>query len=371
MIKYDTLYSKDSKNKIRIWRMERDGNKYRTISGLQDGEHVVSEWTIAEPKNIGRANATTAEEQATKECKALIKKQKETGYFESVNDVDNVTYFNPQLAHKWEDYSNDIDWTAGVYVSPKMDGMRTIINKNGASSRNGKEFKSFPHILRELKPIFDKFPSLILDGEIYTDKLSSDFNKIISLAKKTKPTGDDLIESEKYLEYWIFDCPSFNGGFHDRYTELESFINKHFKNNKWIKLCKHTLITDKNDIETYLNDYIKQGFEGLMVNTYNGKYLQKRSKELLKYKLFKDDEYELIDIIEGVGNRSGMFGYAKLKMENGKTFDSNARGNETFYTRLLNEKNELIGKMAIVRYQNLTPDGIPRFPVIVGIRDYE
>lgn len=371
MIKYDTLYSKDSKNKIRIWRMERDGNKYRTISGLQDGEHVVSEFTIATEKNIGKANATTDTEQADIEVMAMYTKKLSEGYFKSVSDVDNMKYFEPQLAHKWEDYKDDIDWKNGVYVSPKMDGVRAVINKNGAFSRNGKEFKSIPHLLEELKNVFTKIPNLILDGEIYTDKLSNDFNKIISLAKKTKPASKDLEDSKKYLEYWVFDCPSFDGGFNNRYEKLKELFNKHFKNNKFIKLCEHKLIKKEEQIESELHDYINLGFEGLMVNTYDGEYLQKRSKELLKYKLFKDEEFEIVDIIEGIGNRSGMFGRAQLIMENGKLFESNARGSQEFYTRLLKEKSDLIGKMATVRYQNLTPDGIPRFPVIVGIRDYE
>jgi hypothetical protein len=38
---------------------------------------------------------------------------------------------------------------------------------------------------------------------------------------------------------------------------------------------------------------------------------------------------------------------------------------------LLKNKKNYIGEMATVRYQNMTPDGKPRFGVIVGIRNYE
>jgi DNA ligase-1 len=109
---------------------------------------------------------------------------------------------------------------------------------------------------------------------------------------------------------------------------------------------------------------LEKGFEGLMLNTYDGEYENKRSKNILKYKKFQDNEYEIIDIVEGCGNRTGMFGYAVLKIED-KTFRANARGNEDFYKNLLKDKNKYIGKKATVRYQNLTPEGIPRFPVIV------
>ncbi len=366
MIKtYPTLYSRDSIGNIRIWWIEQSGNKYQMNSGIKDGQIVTSEYTTCEGKNLGKTNETSDIEQATAEILAKYKKQRDTGYFDEITDVDKETFFSPQLAHKWEDYKDDVDWTSGVYVSPKMDGMRTVITKNGAASRNGKEFKSFPHILRELKPVFDKFPLLRLDGEVYTNKLSNDFNKIISLAKKTKPTSQDLVESEKFLEYWVFDCPSFSGGFNERYTELVKFFDENFKDNKWIKLCKHSLIKNKSDIEFHLNDYINQGFEGLMVNTFNGKYLQKRSKELLKYKIFQTEEFEVINITEGIGNRSGCMGYATVKLNNGKTCDSSARGNFEQYKEILENKDKYIGTMATIRFQGYTPDGILRFPVII------
>ncbi len=323
------------------------------------------------PKNTGKANATTAIEQATKEIEAHYTDQKSTGYFGSVKDVDTVLYFSPMLAHKYTQYKDDINWDKGNYVSPKMDGLRAVITKNGAASRNGKPFVSFPHILRELKPLFDLLPNLILDGEIYCDKLSQDFNKIISLAKKSKPTQEDLDESEKYIQYWIFDCPSIGEGFHERYNQLVNLLDKNLPKNKWIKICKHELIKTPEEIETRLFTYLEKNFEGLMLNTYNGDYQQKRSKNLLKHKLFRDEEFEIINITEGTGNRSGMFGYATLKMKNGNTFDSNARGNEESYAKILKNKKNYIGKKATVRFQNLTPDGIPRFPVIIDFDRFD
>lgn len=50
MNQFNTLYKFDTKGKIREWRMEVDGNQYRTIAGLQDGKQVTSGWTTAEAK---------------------------------------------------------------------------------------------------------------------------------------------------------------------------------------------------------------------------------------------------------------------------------------------------------------------------------
>jgi hypothetical protein len=38
---------------------------------------------------------------------------------------------------------------------------------------------------------------------------------------------------------------------------------------------------------------------------------------------------------------------------------------------LLEKADDLIGKEATVKYFNLTPDGVPRFPYVIAIRDYE
>lgn len=366
---YPTLYSRDSLGNVRVWWAEQEKDSYRMVSGLQNGEKVRSEWTFALGKNVGKKNETTQEDQATKEVESKYRDQKSTGYFENITDIDKQLYFAPMLAHKWENCKDDIDWSNGNYISPKMDGLRAILTKNGATSRNGKPLISFPHISEELKPLFDINPNFIFDGEIFCR--SQNFEKIISLAKKSKPTLEDLEESRQHIEYWIFDFPSVGGGFHSRYTQLVSLIENYLPNNRSIKICPHKLIKSPSEIEENLQSYIKDNFEGLMLNIYNGEYQSKRSKNILKYKLFEDLEAEIIDIIEGVGNRSGMFGYAKLKLDDGKEFDSNARGNEEMYKRVLLEKRRYIGKKAVVRYQNLTAAGIPRFPVIIDFDRFD
>lgn len=366
------LYARSNTGKVLEWQMEiLPGGKYRTISGQQDGQKVTTETTQAKGKNIGKVNETSPEEQAIAEVEAKYKKQQEQGgYWPEISQIDGNKFFQPQLAHKWEQYGDKADWSRGVYVSSKLDGLRCIITKKGCFSRNGKEFVAFPHIYRKFAALFAANPNYIFDGEIYTHEFKSDFNKIISLAKKSKPTSEDLLESEKYLQYWVFDIPSVPGGYHERYKEMQKIFAQNFKGDKSIILCEHKLVKSEDELKAAFNDYILNGFEGLMANSYEGEYEQKRSKNILKYKEFIDGEFEILDIIEGDGNRGGMFGRALLKIGE-KTFFSNARGDENHYRELLKNKDEIIGKMATVRYQNLSPDGIPRFPVIISVRNYE
>lgn len=359
---YPTLFSRDSKGKIRTWKMEQNGNQFRTISGLEDGEKITNSWTTVESKNIGKANETSPVEQAEKEVLAKYKDQKSTGYFESKSEIDNLAYFSPQLAKNYEDRKDTIDWTQGVFVSGKLDGLRCIIHSEGMFSRNGKPIISAPHIFNSVKKIFGDFPNLILDSELYCDRLCNNFNKILSLGKKTKPTQEDLIESEKWLQAWVFDIPSIDLQFSSRIEKLQEVLK--LIDSPYLRYVNHKWVKSHEDVERALNDYLLQGLEGVMVNLPDAKYENKRSSGLIKYKKFQDCEAEITDIIEGIGNRSTMMGYVKLRLDNGKEFDANARGNEESYRDILRNKKDYIGRKATVRFQNLTPDGIPRFPVV-------
>lgn len=364
MIKeYPTLFNRDTLGNVRVWHMEQNGNKYRTVSGLSDGEKVTSEWSTAQPKNIGKANATTAVEQATVEIEAKYKKQLKTGYHKNVKDVDKGTsYVEPMLAKKY----GDVEFTFPVYTQPKLDGMRCIVTKDGMWSRTGKPVVSAPHIYNALKPLFSQDPNYIFDGELFCNKYKNDFNVIISLAKQTKPTPEDLVLSEKYLQYWIYDLPSSKKVFSERFTEIKKLVPNH----KHLVIVPTDLVNTQEELDSLYAEYQKDGQEGQMIRI-NDVYENKRSKFLLKRKEFIDDEFEIVNISEGKGNRSGMFGRAHLITSNGVEFEANARGNESFYEELLKNKSKYIGKMATVRYQNLTPDGKPRFGVVIAIRDYE
>jgi DNA ligase-1 len=377
---YPMLYSRTSTGAVQTWKVEVQGDKYRFHTGQKGGAIITTEWTTCKGKNPGKANQTTPEEQAAKEAKAaMAKKLKSGGYWENESDIDRVRFFAPMLAHKYVDLNDDntiksrrhIDWSKGVWVSPKMDGLRCIINREGAFSRMGNKFASFPHIPRELQQLFIENPDLVLDGECYAHALKADFDKLISLAKKQKPKAAELTESEANLEYHIFDCPTAPGGYTERYAWLQKMIQR-FANNRWIKLCEHKHLFSEAELDAYLTVCIQQGFEGCMMNMPDAAYeADKRSYSILKYKLFMDAEFEIIDVIEGDGNRSGMMGRCIMKLPKGGTFDCDSKGNRDFFKRLLADKKNVIGKKATVRFQNYTPDGKPRFAKIIAIRDYE
>jgi DNA ligase-1 len=369
-MKLETIYKKTKTGATQEWTIEVVGNKYRSHSGQVGGAITTNEWTICYGKNIGRANETTDKEQTMAEAVAKRTKKLESGYFENIKHINKTQYFEPMLAAKWEDCKDKI--TYPIYSQAKLDGIRCVVTKNGMFSRNGKPILSAPHIIDSLRNLFLVNPDLILDGELYADKFANDFNKIVSLVKKTKPTDADLKESKKYIEYHIYDLPSSDKNFVHRAYDLGILFETYLEMGKYCRIVQTYKVDSEKAVEELYGGYVEAGYEGQMLRI-DGKYENKRSKNLLKHKSFVDDEYTILDIVEGEGNRTGTAGYMVFETEDGKRFKSNVKGTWDETAEMLKSKKKLIGKQATIKYFNLTPDGIPRFPYVINIdrNEYE
>lgn len=366
-----TIYKLTEVGNIQRWTMVINGNGYFSREGIVGGKETENKPTLCEGKNLGKANATTPEEQAEKEGQAKWQKKIDKGYFKTQKEAadGNAKFYEPMLAQKFDDHKDDIQFP--VYSQMKLDGIRCVISKDGMATRNGKKIISAPHIFESLKSFFNKNPNAILDGELYTDKLNNDFNKICSLVKRTKPTEEELKESAATIEYWVYDAPVV-GVFTEENNFLDRFnlISTLLKDINKIKIVKTVEVNSNTLLDALYGSYLEEGYEGQMVRL-NKSYENKRSKYLLKRKEFIDDEYKILGIVEGEGNRAGTAGYMEFKTENNQSFKSNIKGNFAYLKSILLNKKNLIGKMATIKYFNLTPDGIPRFGYVIGIRDYE
>lgn len=362
------LFNYDSKNKLREWAIEVSSGQYRTIHGVVGGKLQTTEWTQVQETNVGRSNHRDLTAQAIFEAQALVVKQKERGWRETVSELNSSPEeFDCMLAQKWEDRKDEISFP--VFVQPKLDGIRLNVTKDKLLSRNKKEFKSIPHLawLMELCKTYN----CILDGELYNHSFKHDFNKITSIVKKTKPTPQDISESEKLIQYWIYDVffldePGLEFSF--RMEKITRLMEKEVSDT--IRFVPTHRCNSIASIDEHYEFFLSEGYEGQMVRT-DSAYEQKRSKTLLKRKEFLDSEYEVIDVCEGNGNRQGTAGYMVLRNTNGTTFHSNIKGSREWLAEVLNNKSTIIGKKATCQYFNLTPDGVPRFPYVISIRDYE
>ena len=363
-MKLETIYKKTKTGATQEWTIEVVGNKYRTHSGQVGGIITTNEWTIVYGKNTGKLNETTDKEQTMKEAVAKRTKKLESGYFENIKHINKTQYFEPMLASKWEDSKDKI--TYPIYSQAKLDGIRCIVTSEGMFSRNGKAIISAPHIFESLKPLFKTNPDLIFDGELYADKFANDFNKIVSLVKKTKPTDADLKESKKNIEYHIYDLPSSDKNFVHRAYDLGILFETRSELHPHCKLVDTRKVEDENSVMEQYELLVDAGYEGQILRL-DKKYENKRSKSLLKHKSFIDEEYTIIDVCEGEGNKTNMVGYMTFKTADGKPFKSNVKATFEESEEMFRNRKQLIGKQATIKYFNLTPDGIPRFPYVINV----
>ena len=361
-MKLETIYKRAKTGKIQEWTIEIEGNRFRTISGQSGGVLTSSEWTTCEAKSY-----CTAEEQAVKEAEAMRNIKIAEGCFEDIEEIDNTKYFEPMLAVKIQDLRKKNKVNFPYYDQPKLDGMRDITNKTGMWTRKGKRIISAPHIVDALRPLFDKYPDLILDGELYCDKLADDFNKIMSLARKTKPTPEDLEESAQYLEYHIYDLPSAKGTFSQRYAELCKLDLP-----ECCKVVKTTMVHNDEELMEHFYQFLGQGYEGQILRV-DGPYENKRSKYLIKHKQFDDAEFTIIGVLEGKGNYSNKVGKLEFNTKYGVYFTAPINATWEKLAELWQRREEIVGKSATVKFFGYTPDGSVRFPKVIDIarEDFE
>ena len=363
------MYKRDTTGAIRVWDCEFNTKtgEYRTIAGVLNGQHVTSEWTKPTPKNVGRANETCPVIQGMIERNAMIVKKKKEGYFEDINDIDKSTLIKPMLAHKYNDHKDDIKFP--VYSQPKLDGFRCIATKEGLFSRKGEKFLSCPHIEEVMIPICKEY-NVIFDGELYNHDLRENFNSIQSLITKKKLTESDFTLSKEKVQYHIYDILSLPTNYDDRWLELQSYaLNHDDMDCDMIGLVSTAFVENQQDLDNLYQSYMEEGYEGQMVRTISP-YQNKRSKFLLKRKEFEDAEFTITAVEEGLGNRSGMAGAIICNIAGtNKTFGCGIKGGIEVNKQLWNVRDTLIGRTATVRFQNYTPDGIPRFPVFYGLRE--
>lgn len=362
-----TLYKLDNKGKVREWTIEVDGGRYRVITGLVDGKKVESNWTQAEPKNVGRANATTAEEQALAEAKSLVQSKRDEFYYDNIaTAMITEKEFEPMLAGKYE------GWTGPVHAQPKLDGIRCNVSRRGAWSRGQKEFVTVQHIKDSLTTVLERCP-IVFDGELYNHEYKEDFNTITSLVKKTKPTEEDLVRVHSKIEYHIYDCfdpVNPNATFKERLEYLDEIFTKYD-----LKHCVQVetrLAQTEDELDEHYAEWTGEGYEGQMVRIINSPYENKRSKFLLKRKPFHDlggneAEYQIVRIEQGKGNWAGKAKAIFCVDDRGEEFKATLKGNMAYAAQVWNEKDKYTGTLATVRYLNFTPRGVPRCGIAIDL----
>ena len=366
------LYTKDKSGKIRYWSVTVDEEEERVFVtkrfGQEGGKETMTRTEIKSGKNLGKKNETTRVQQAQMEAQSLRKKQMDSGYVEDRDSLETRVLILPMLANKWEDKAHYI--SEPFYVQPKLDGVRMLVGKHEGKilmlSRTGKPIKHMEHISNEIGSLLNEGD--FLDGESYNHDIT--FEEITGMCRTaldSSAASKDLTKIQFHV-FDFFNLKKLDETFEERFKRFQKFFQKVFQN---VEMVPTNLVKDRSSIPLVHEEYIKSGYEGVMMRDPKGKYtLAERSNHLLKFKSFQTDEYKVIDAEEAKGRDIGTVVWV-CETPEGHKFSVRPRGMVDQRRNWLANKDTFLGKMLTVQYQNLTPDGIPRFPVGLSFRDYE
>ena len=354
----NTIYKKDSKGKIRFLRIYTDGNEVVQKSGVLDTENVLEHRSESKAKNIGKVNETTPAQQAILEAVSKIETKMTEGYFQTIDEAENTKVILPMLAKEYSKEKHKIVYPC--YAQPKLDGMRSLGGKNKMLiSRKGKEISTMSHIQADLDTIDNND---YLDGELYAHGKS--FQENMKVIKK------DRGAETKAVKFHVYDLVSESMSFTNRYSVLKDIV-KDLPN---IEIVPTILIQNEQELIDNHKLFIAAGYEGTIVRHSDAVYaIDKRDSQLLKYKDFQDIAIKILDVIPMDKNpEQGTFVFhwkgAKGHVLGDDILGCGMRFSHAERADMLKNKSDYIGKTAEVRFFEYSDDGVPRFPVTVGIR---
>lgn len=344
-----SVYKIDSKGKERYIDISTEGNLIIQVSGIIGSSKPVRNESECIGKNIGKTNETTPEEQAVIEATAKVKKKLEEGYSETIEEARGSDLVLPMLANDFK--KHEVKVTYPCYVQPKLDGMRALKNGTKIVSRANKPIISMNHIAQKLSEFTNAF-----DGELYAHGES--FQRNMELIKKYREGESEQV---KYHVYdLIMDAP-----FAIRYQVLKNIVA--VNNPEFMELVPTFTINSKEELLEKHKEFIELGYEGTMVRWGEQGYEpNKRSYNLLKFKDFQDIACKIVDV-KPSEKRSDQGSFI-CTLDDGRTFGCGMKFSHDSRKDTILHPENYIGKTAEIRFFEYSDDGIPRFPVCVGLR---
>lgn len=341
--------------------------------GQLDGKMQEAVQKITQGKNIGRSNETNVLTQGLSEMTSMWVKQQDRRNYTPHQAKVSTPPIRPMLLQEYTKNKSKIKFPACQQV--KADGVRALAHYDPKEkrfrfySRTGKEYYHLDHIRADLEKIdyLIKHPNVYLDGEMYSEEI--DFNKIVGICKKCLELNSAEAKKQKFIKYYVFDLFDLNQpdmSFRERISLIEDLIKPRKMKSLVPILCE--IVKNPNDIQKQHVENSKN-WEGSVIRNFDGKYeLGRRSYHALKLKDFITEEFPIVGYKEGTGKEEGLIIF-ELETTKGKKFWARPEGSHEERAELFKIAPELIGKEITVRFVEYTPDGIPRFPVALNVRE--
>lgn len=399
----DILVTKDNKGKTRVveisyeWDDAQHGFVIRRKTYQYGGKVTVQPEIWIYKGKVKR----TVSEQARLEYNSHLKKYTDKGYkllpssikinnavaVEAFveerlgNGVTDSNGFKKHMLAKQADKvaTSVFDKIKYWYGSRKIDGVRcSFYWKDGevrTASRGGGDYDASTSFMRhnpKLIQFFEEHPDIVLDGELY--KHGKSLQQISGAARLEKDTA-----GMDWLEYYIYDVMDSTKTFEERLDILHDItdeLNLGFNpEREWddgelkFQIVPQETVVGWANIQKLHDKYVGEGFEGIVIRDPSKVYnFGGRTNAMIKVKMYKDAEFEIVGYSEGLRPEDMVF---VCKTKEGKEFEAKPMGPRELKWEYLDRMDEIIGKMATVKYFYLSDEGCPLQPVLKCIRDYE
>lgn len=410
------LYDKASSGKIKFWQISvfefgRKGYaEIRTKHGYVGGKTSTKLKLVKKGKNLGKVNSTTFFTQACNEAESKWKKKQDEGYVSQMSQVGAKPCHLPMLAKTYYSKTSpdvvkrkkkETKVILPIIVQPKLNGVRALVKKeNGEVIITSRLEKDYTEVCFKLAKKLSKTMQNTnhVDGEIYVhgwsfqrivravkkDRLKSfhkDIKKAVRAYKRDKAELSDIRmivkckHDTQKLQFHRYDVCDEKVSMADRWNCMRFFATSNF-----VRQVETKWIRNLTAIKLYHDKWVKLGYEGIILRdpkaTYKFKY---RGARLLKYKEFIDAEFKIDSCIYDIRQDTGVFGEViqrkcikyRCVTDNNIIFDVVPQGTLVQREQWYEHHSEFIGKELTVRYQELSEDGVPIFPIGIGIRDFE
>jgi DNA ligase 1 len=250
------------------------------------------------------------------------------------------------LAGSYEKYDADVK---NYLVSEKLDGMRAYWDGKNLISRGGNKIMAPKWFVRKL-------PAQPLEGELWISRGA--FEKVSGIARTKMPNDKDW----RLIKFMVFDLPKSGKIFADRYEQMIKIATK--ANLDHLQIVEQFEIENEKGLLKKLEDIVRKGGEGLMLHKKTAKYQIGRSDNILKLKIFSDDEAVIIGYNAGKGKFKGMMGSLLVENNDGVTFKIGAG-----FTNEVRKNPPKIGSQITYKYYGKTKNNIPKFASFLRVRE--
>ena len=248
-----------------------------------------------------------------------------------------------------EIYHQGID-VSQYWTSEKLDGVRARWDGHQLVSRGGKVFAAPAWFTQG-------FPAIPLDGELWIGR--GRYEEVSSIVRRKQPH-----DGWRNIRLMVFDLPEHGGTFAQRVMAMTRMVAQ--IHSPYLAVIEQQRVANEEALMQKLQTIIDQGGEGLILHRTTARYASGRSQGLLKLKPFTDSEATVIGYRPGKGQFTGQIGSLKVRTDQGVVFYI---GSGLSHEQRRNPPP--LQSRITFRYQGLTKNGIPRFPVFLRIRDEE